>query len=178
MRIGNQDLFKKSSFKSIGDDFALIVKKILEDEDLKKLLYYNTENCLTQPNLTQQEAYSLIGKQIRIVPKLEFNDDNLSYIIISFDNFSPNAENPEFRDNLLMIDVICPFEQWDLGDFQLRPYKIAERLDVKLNNKHLTGIGTLDFLGMNNLHIDDKISGVTLIYSAVHGESDFNAKVE
>jgi hypothetical protein len=36
----------------------------------------------------------------------------------------------------------------------------------------------LDFLGMNNLHIDDKISGVTLIYSAVHGESDFNAKVE
>jgi len=32
---------------------------------------------------------------------------------------------------------------------QLRPYKIAAEIDSMLNNKRLTGIGKIDFLGAN-----------------------------
>jgi hypothetical protein len=73
----------------------------------------------------------------------------LNYVIISFDNFVPNANNPEFRDNIVSFDIVCHFDQWNLGDFKLRPYKIAAEIDTLFNDKHLTGIGTLQFLGAN-----------------------------
>jgi hypothetical protein len=70
----------------------------------------------------------------------------LSYIIINFKNFTP-SENPEFRDNIIEFDIICHFDQWQLEDFALRPYKIAAEIDSMFNNTHLTGIGELQFVG-------------------------------
>jgi hypothetical protein len=34
-----------------------------------------------------------------------------------------------------------------MRDFQLRPYRIAAELDSMFSDRHLTGIGTLQFLG-------------------------------
>ena len=45
----------------------------------------------------------------------------LNYIILSCDNFTPSG-NPEFRDNVVEVDIICHFDQWQLKDFKLRPY--------------------------------------------------------
>jgi hypothetical protein len=70
----------------------------------------------------------------------------LNYIIISFDKFAP-SKNPEFRDNVIEFDIVCHFDQWQLQDFALRPYKIAAEIDSMFNNTHLTGIGTLQFIG-------------------------------
>jgi len=56
----------------------------------------------------------------------------LTYMIISFDNFIESS-NPEFRDNIIEFDIICHFEQWQLQDFDLRPYRIAAELDSMLD---------------------------------------------
>ena len=40
------------------------------------------------------------------------------------------------------------------------------------NEKHLTGIGELQFLGANQLILNDEFAGFTLIYQAIHGEED------
>ena len=83
-----------------------------------------------------------------MVPKLTVDGSVLNYIIVTFDNFT-RTENPEFRDNIIEFDIICHFDQWQLQDFQLRPYMIAAEIDTMFNEKHLTGIGTLNFLGAN-----------------------------
>ena len=106
---------------------------------------------MEQPELTQQEAYSLIGSQIKLVPEAEIDKEGKPIIIISFDNFTPNATNPEFRDNFIIFDIYCPFDTWELGDFRLRPYKSAGRIDARLNNKKLTGIMKT---GFSNLHMN------------------------
>jgi hypothetical protein len=67
---------------------------------------------------------------------------------------------------------VCHFDQWNLGDFKLRPYKIAAEIDTLFNDKHLTGIGTLQFLGANQLVLTDEFAGVSLLYAAIHGEDD------
>ena len=41
-----------------------------------------------------------------------------------------------------------------------------------LNGQRLTGIGKLDFLGANQLIINDEFAGISLMYSAIHGEED------
>ena len=59
-----------------------------------------------------------------------------------------------------------------MQDFELRPYRIAGEIDSMFNNKRLTGIGTLQFLGANKIVINDEFGGLTLMYQAVHGDED------
>lgn len=171
MKLG-ESVINTSTFLSAEKDFELIIDKMLKNNNLKKLLFYQNIDALDQPNLTQEETLGLLNKNIRLVPKLNVDIDTMSYIIISFDNFAPNATNTEFRDNIVTFDIICHFDTWLLGDYKLRPYKILGEIDGMFNNKHLTGIGTLKFLGANQLILNDKLGGFSLTYTAIHGDED------
>lgn len=164
--------YPKSSFLSIEKDLSLIVDKCLKNENLKKLLYYTTPDCINKPKLTEDESLELFGKYIKIVPKLYVDGTVLNYVVISFDNFIENISNPQFRDNVIEFDIICHFDQWQLKDTQLRPYRIAAEIDTLFNNQHLTGIGTLEFLGANQIILTDEYAGLCLMYQAIHGEED------
>jgi hypothetical protein len=59
-----------------------------------------------------------------------------------------------------------------MKDFELRPYKIAAEIDSMFNNKHLTGIGKLEFLGANQMILTDEYAGLCVMYQAIHGEED------
>lgn len=171
MKIVNYQ-FPKSAFLSVEKDLEIITNMMFKNDRLKKLLYYTTKDPLDKPNLNEEQTLDLFGKNIRIVPKLEIDDKALNYIIIDMDNFTPNGENPEFRDNIISFDIFCHFDQWHLKDFQLRPFKIAAEIDSMFNNKHLTGIGKLQFLGGNKIVLNDEIAGFSLNYMAIHGEED------
>lgn len=163
--------YPHSSFLSVEKDMGIITNMMLKNNRLKKLLYHTTKDCLNRPKLTEDQTVDLIGKNIKMVPKLTVDGSVLNYIIITFDNFT-RTENPEFRDNIIEFDIICHFDQWQLQDFQLRPYMIAAEIDTMFNEKHLTGIGTLNFLGANQIILTDEFAGLCLMYRAVHGEDD------
>ena len=164
--------YPNSGFLSTEKDMGIIVNAIMKNDRLKKMLYYTTTDCLNRPKLTQEQTLDMFGKQIKIVPKLYVDGSVMNYIIVSFDNFTINTTNPEFRDNIIEFDIICHFDQWHMKDFELRPYKIAAELDSMFNEQHLTGIGTLKFLGANQMILTDEYAGLCLMYQAVHGEED------
>lgn len=161
----------KSSFLSLEKDTSIIMNKILGNERLKRLLYYTTPDALARPNITEEQSIELIGKNIKIVPKMKVDNEVLNYLFIIFDNFT-ETDNPEFRDNLVEFDIVCHFDQWNLKDFALRPYKIAGELDSMFNKSKLTGLGRLNFVSANQLLLGDEFGGVCLFYQAVHGEED------
>ena len=171
MKVVNYQI-PKSSFLSTQKDMEIISNMIIKNNNLKKLLYYTSRDCLNKPNLTEDQTLELFGKNIKLVPKLYVDGSVLNYIVISFDNFITNQENPEFRNNLIEFDIICHFDQWQLKDFQLRPYRIAAELDSMFNGKHLTGIGELEFLGATQIILTDEYAGLCLLYQAIHGEED------
>jgi hypothetical protein len=142
MKINNYKI-PKSSFLSIDKDLSLVINYILKNNNLKKLLFYTTPNCLNMENLTEEQTIDLFGKNIKIIPKLYADKEVLNYIIVNFDNFVENANNPEFRDNIVEFDIVCHYDQWQLSNTQLRPYRIAAELDSMLNNTRLSGIGKL-----------------------------------
>lgn len=161
----------KSSFLSMEKDTNLIINKMFKNERLKRLLHYTTPDALDKPNIGEDASLELIYNNIKIVPKLYIDGKVLNYIIINFNNFTP-SKNPEFRDNIIEFDIVCHFDQWQLKDFALRPYKIAAEIDSMFNNTHLTGIGELQFLGMTQININDEFGGVCLMYEATHGGED------
>ena len=177
----------KSSFLSCEKDTESIIRKLFVDSKphsdmLKRLLLINTPDCLN--DMTNQVYINKIKNTsikdlreqgyIRLEPKIKLseNEEVKSYIVISFDNFVPNATNPEFRDCIVMIDVICHTDYWDVGNFRLRPLKIAGYIDGILNGCKLSGIGKFQFAGCNELVLDDNLSGYCLMYVATHGSDD------
>ena len=172
MRVGTNYFEPEFKFLAMEKDFALVTEKMLSDQRLLKLLYYTQPDCQKGDNLTDAQKLSLINKQIRIVPKLDIIEDCPNYVIIVFDNFTPNAKNPMFRDCTLSFDILCHPDHWNLGNFQLRPYKIAGELDKLFDNQKLTGIGTAQFIGANNLVLNEQLMGLTLMYRVIYDGAD------
>lgn len=175
-----------SSFLSCEKDLQEIIEKLFVfsgpySEKLKRLLVINNENCLDE-NITEyskaMKEYSVKRlKQetyIKFNPKIKFpeHEDIKSYLIFGFDNFVPNATNPQFRDNIVTIDIMCHTDCWDLGDYKIRPLVIAGYIDGILNNSRLTGIGKFEFLGCSELILSENLAGYTLMYKAIHGSDD------
>lgn len=162
----------KSSFLAVEKDSSIIVSELLNNNRLKRLLFYSSKDALTQPNLTQEESVSLVGNYIKIIPKIKIDKDTKTYLLLRFNNFTPNVRNPEFRDNIIEFDIVCHFDQWELNDFQQRPFRIAAEIDTMFNKKHLTGIGVLQFVSGEPFVLTDEFGGFCLRYKAIHGEED------
>ena len=175
----------KSSFYSCEKDAEAIIKKLFVSskpysDELKRLLVINMKDCLDKSNQSYQKIIDntsvkelLEGKYITLVPKLKMkeHEETKNYIIMTFDNFAPTS-NPEFRDCVVSFDIICHTDCWDLGNYALRPLKIAGIIDGILDNCRLSGIGTFQFLGLNQLILSEELSGYTLMFEAVHGNDD------
>ena len=172
MKVGDSFDRPQSSFLLLEKDFEKIFNLMLTNPRLLKLLYYREANALSQPNLTMEQKMGLLNHEIKIVPKLDINKECPIYVVISFDNFIPNVSNPEFRDCTVNFDILCHPDHWNMGDFQLRPYKIAGELDAMFNKRKMTGIGELQFMGANDLVLNDQLMGLTLIYRSVQSTED------
>lgn len=172
MRVGKDYFNPKSSFLTVEKDFALIANKMLKNQDLMKLLYYTQPDCLKAPDLTTDQIMSLLNTKIRIVPKIDISPECPIQVLIAFDNFLPNAFNPEYRDHTIEFSVLCHPDHWNLGNFQLRPYKIIGLIDAMFNNQKMTGIGTLRFIGCNDLVLNEQLMGLTAVYQSTHSTED------
>ena len=74
--------------------------------------------------------------------------------------------------NYIIIDVLCLFEQWQLSNGSLRPFKIAGEIDSMLDGARLSGIGVLNFVGANYISTKNGYGGYSLVYKASHSEDD------
>ena len=176
----------KSSFLSVEKDIGTIINKLFIEsrpysDMLKRLLMINTKDCLENQTDVCKELISNTSVKdlkekgyLRIIPRFNFEEyeEAKSYILITMNDFTPNAENPEFRDCTISFDVICHTKYSDLGDYRIRPLKICGYIDGILNKTRLSGIGILNFVGANHLILSPELQGYTLTYRAVHGSDD------
>lgn len=191
-----------SSFLSCERDMQQIVKLLFVkskpySDKLKRLLIINKSDCLDENNQSYQDLIdskplSVMRKEgyIRLNPKIarkEFQNIK-SYILVTFDNFSPNRADPKFMDCTVNFDIICYDDEWDLDGFRERPIVIAGYIDGILNsisndnkallsrpagnNIKLSGMGEYNFLGCNLAVLNEDISMYTLSYRAVHFTED------
>lgn len=176
-----------SSFLSCEKDTETILRKLFieskpHSDALKRLLVLPTKDCLdneTNPEYIKKIKEMTLPKlredgYIVLEPKVRFqeHEEVKAYIILSFDNFVPNGTNPEFRDCTVNFDIICHTDYWDIGNYRMRPLKIAGYIDGILQNSRLSGIGTFQFMGCNELILNEELSGYTLSYWAIHGSDD------
>lgn len=161
----------KSSFLAVSKDMSIITDLIFKNNNLKKLLYYTTPDCLNKPNLSEDQTLELIGKNIKISSKVYIEPSVLNRLFIRFDGFSSSG-NPEFRTNVIEFDIVCHNDQIVLRDFDQRTYRIAAEIDSMLMNQRLTGIGRTEFMTGVNVVFNDEFQGFCMKYRVYHGEED------
>ena len=165
--------YPKSSLLGMQKDASLIMERILSNQNVLKLLTYNTRDWKSKPTVTGDMIKEMIDtKQISAVPKIKVDRPEKSYLRLIYGTMVRNSTNPEQRDNTFGIDIICHYDNWDLGDYDLRPYRIAGEIDSMLDGTHLTGIGELEFVSATPYIYDEEFAGLSLTYLAIRGNED------
>ena len=54
----------------------------------------------------------------------------------------------------------------------MRPYQIAGYIDGLMNQTRLSGIGTLQFMGAQEVVLNEYLGGMLIRYRATHGNED------
>lgn len=140
---------------------------LIGSQDLCKLLYYNSPNPLSEPDIS--DTYSLLFSKIYPVPKLLYAADEAgSLLTVIFDEFQLGG-NVGYKNGTIVFNIISHIDTWRI-DGGLRPYSIANEIDTIFNNKRIAGIGKMVFDRMRFLWVNDKFSGYTLEYKII----DFN----
>ena len=136
-----------SSFLSCEKDTELILKKLFFDnrpysDTLKKLLVVNTKDCIDKESKNAKKYQDFVDKlsvrdlreqgYIKLDPKLIFkeHEEVKSYILLSFDNFTPNDTNPEYRDCTVTFDIVC--------------HEVREKVLPELNDEFAQNVSEFD----------------------------------
>lgn len=165
----------KSALLGMPKDASIIMTRILKNQTALRLLAYPTRDwdSKSKPDVKGDAIKKMFDtKQISSVPKIKIDRDIKTYLRLTYGTVVRNSTNPEFRDNTFGIDIICHYDTWDLGDFELRPYKLAGEIDSVLDKTHLTGIGLLEFVSAVPYVYDEEFAGVSLTYLAIRGNED------
>ena len=128
----------------VGDNLHKIVTRLLANDDLVNLLYYTDKDPLNQPKLSEnQKKKEVFESLIKIVPRVGPKETAHSLIAIRVARGTKDAQNNEFRNVSIVLDIFVPLTQWILKDENLRPFKILGEIEKSLNGKTINGLGKM-----------------------------------
>lgn len=131
------------NLSEIGENAQKIVKRLMSNQDLVKLLYYTDKDPLSHDDFTQEELKTKIyQKVIKIIPRIGPKEGAESIITINIVGGNQN-ENNEFKNIGVNVEVLVPLTQWFIKDDNLRPFKIMGEVQKSLNGKTINGLGKM-----------------------------------
>ena len=131
------------NLSEIGKNTKKIVKRLMSNQDLVKLLYYTDKDPLSHDDFTPEELKTKIyQKVIKIIPRIGPKEGAESIITINIVGGNQN-ENNEFKNIGVNVEILVPLTQWFIKDDNLRPFKIMGEVQKSLNGKTINGLGKM-----------------------------------
>lgn len=127
--------------RDLGRNLQSIVKRLLANQTLCKLLYYAGQDPLNEPDIADTRV--LYGKQIRMIPKYNPAEEDYSVVNVIIQGGARNKTNDEFRDISIRCYVFVPVNNWVIKSDNLRPFLILGELQESLQGKKINGLGTI-----------------------------------
>lgn len=130
--------------KDIGANLQRIMKRLMQNDNLVKLLYYTDKDPLSNENLTEEQKESeIFEKLIKIVPRIGPKETANSIIALRVITGKKNQDNSEFKDVLISVEVFVPLTQWIIKGTNLRPFAILGEIEESLDGKMIEGLGKM-----------------------------------
>jgi hypothetical protein len=128
----------------IGVNAQYIVKRLLANQNLLKLLYYTDKDPLSHEDLTPEQIQNeVFEKLVKIVPRVGPKETAHSIVALRIARARGLASNNEFKNVMISLEVFVPMTQWIIKDTNLRPFAIMGEIQKSLNGKKIEGLGKL-----------------------------------
>ena len=128
----------------LGENLQKIVKRLLANDDLVKLLYYEQDDPMSQSELSMEvKEKEVFEKLIKTVPRVGTKDTAKSVIVVYVQRAGKLSGNKEFRNVRILVDVIVPLTQWYIRDTNFRPFAILGQVQSSLDDKTVNGLGKI-----------------------------------
>ena len=128
----------------LGVNAQLIVKRLLANQNLLKLLYYTDKDPLSHEDLTAEQIQDeVFEKLIKIVPRVGPKETAHSIVAIRIARGRGLITNKEFKNVNISIEIFVPMTQWIIKNTNLRPFAIMGEIQESLNGKKIEGLGKM-----------------------------------
>lgn len=155
-------------YKDLNDNMKTILYMLDNNQELKRLLFYNDTNPFGKSNPDIQG--SLIGEKIFPYPKREETEDlKTSYINVIPKDSSSLRNNQYYRDVDIIIEVVCHTEIWAIRQ-GYRPLLIMDEIDrVFSNPENIKSVGDINFKNSMPTKFNNKFYGYTIAFKLTNG---------
>ena len=142
----------------IGENAQKIIKRLLANQNLLKLLYYTDKDPYNHEDLIDEQIQEeIFEKLVKIIPRV--GPKETAHSIVTMRVVSGHkGENNEFKDVIITIEVFVPLNQWIIKDIQLRPFAILGEIQKSLDGKTINGLGKLQGGDFDLNFLTDEIS--------------------
>ena len=128
----------------LGPNLQKIIRRLVANDDLVKLLYYENADPLNCAALTEEEKDTeIFEKLVKTVPRVG-TKDNAKSIVVVYVQRAAKTSNKEFKHISILVDVIVPLSQWFINDINLRPFAILGQIQNSLEGKTINGLGKIE----------------------------------
>lgn len=151
--------------KDIGVNLQYIIKRLLANQNLLKLLYYTDKDPLNNPDITSEQIQNeVFEKLIKIVPRIGPHETAHSIVAIRVSRGQGLANNSEFKNLFIDIEIFVPMTQWIIKDSNLRPFAIMGEIQKSLRGKKIEGLGKIEGGDFNLKFLTEEISDYELAF--------------
>lgn len=148
-----------------------IRNKLYNNEDIRKLLFHDSNNALNMLAPSKEE----VSEYITVKPIFEFENKE-GYEQNSIINIYPIQVDPiddrQGIEGVIQINVVCNTDQWELIDNKIRPLQLANKIIKLINNNKFTVSNKLTLNTMTELILSKKMTGFALLFDVVDGSGE------
>lgn len=158
---------EKNAISRITEWKSVIIDAIMNDDELTKLLHYDTTDASFRPNLTDEERRNLYNTKIfgyRYNP--EIVDEATQFLTIGVSRFAPREgfrkvyEN--YTDGFIYFYVVVNQQNMELEN-GYRQDLMVNRLHELFHDNRFIGLGNLKWANLvENWEHDNKLGGYAL----------------
>ena len=152
----------------LGVNAQLIVKRLLANQNLLKLLYYTDKDPLSHEDLTAEQIQDeVFEKLIKIVPRVGPKETAHSVVAIRIARGRGLITNKEFKNVNISIEIFVPMTQWIIKNTNLRPFAIMGEIQESLNGKKIEGLGKMVGGDFDLNFLTEEISAYEQLFSLI-----------
>ena len=154
--------------QEMGENLQTIVKRLIANQNLLKLLYYTDKDPFSHADLSENTIKTeVFNKLIKIVPKLDPKETATSIISFRVVRGRKTSTNGEFNNITINFEVFVPLTQWIIKDVSLRPFLIMSEIEKSLDGKTINGLGKMESMGFDINFLTTEISCYEMTFNLV-----------
>ena len=158
---------KVRQLQEMGYNLQHIVKRLMANQNLLKLLYYTDKDPFSNVDLTKEQAQKeIFEKLIKVVPRIEAEAKEGAQSIVAFrvTRGRKIQSNKEFQNISINLEIFVPLTQWFLKDVSLRPFLIMSEIQKSLEGKEIEGLGKIEYKGFDLNFLTDEMSCYEMMF--------------